>query len=159
MLSFLFADENPTNWGSIILIIVLIVAFIGLIWFSSYSQKKKQKQAAEMNNALKIGDRVKSIGGIVGVIVGIDEENGNFEIQTGSTTMVLDRNAVYPIAYFDAQNAKPAAKAAEKAEPAANAEDGTAAAESAEAPAEDAAGEQQEPAAEETAKEEEPKQE
>ena len=51
-----------------------------------------------MNNALKVGDRVKSIGGIVGVIVGVDEENGNFEIQTGTTTMVLDRNAVYPLA-------------------------------------------------------------
>ncbi len=150
MLSLLFAEENPTNWGSIILIVVLIVAFVGLIWFSSYSQKKKQKQAAEMNNALKVGDRVKSIGGIVGVIVGVDEENGNFEIQTGTTTMVLDRNAVYPLAYFDAQNAKPAGKAvpAEEPAPAEIPED------TAEQPAEETPAEEKKPESEDAPKEE-----
>ena len=150
MLSFLFAEENPTNWPSIILIVVLIVAFVGLIWFSSYSQKKKQKQAAEMNNALKVGDRVKSIGGIVGVIVGVDEENGNFEIQTGTTTMVLDRNAVYPLAYFDAQNAKPAGKAAPAEEPA----PAEAPAEIEEKPAEEASAEEAKPESEDAPKEE-----
>ena len=131
-------DETATDgatqgnsWTTWVIIGVLILAFVGMMFYSNYSRKKQQKQADDMNNALKIGDHVKSIGGIVGTIVGIDEENGNFEIQTGSTTMVIDRKAIYPISYFDSVNGTGGHRAAQTdAEPEAPAEPATPAPES-----------------------------
>ena len=74
--------------GSMMMPIVMLVAMLALSYFLLIRpQKKRDQQAAEMRNALKIGDVVTTIGGIIGIVTSIKEDMLVFE--TGS-----DRNKV-----------------------------------------------------------------
>ena len=76
-------NQGGMNWGSIAIMGVLIVAIIGLFIWQTISGKKKQKQAQEMVNTLKIGDRVKSIGCSCGFVAQINDAENTFVIETG----------------------------------------------------------------------------
>ena len=91
------ADEQPTNnWSSMIIIIVMIIVLLVMVVVSGRSQKKRQKQMQEMNLKLKAGDRIKSIGGIVGTIEKVTDQD-TFLIRTGEHIMEIDRQAVYAL--------------------------------------------------------------
>ena len=91
--------------GSIIIMVVLVVAIIGLFIWSSWSNKKKQKQAQEMLNELRVGDKVKTIGGICGYIVEINNNENTFVLKTGSENCwsyaKFDKQAIYQTAHVD----------------------------------------------------------
>ncbi|MBQ0040661.1 MAG: preprotein translocase subunit YajC [Clostridiales bacterium] len=54
--------------------ILLLVAFIALIYFMMIRpQKKKEKADNEMRESLKVGDEVMTIGGVVGKIIKITD--------------------------------------------------------------------------------------
>lgn len=90
---------NPV---SIILMIVLIVGIIGLFIWTSISNKKKRKQAEETLNSIKIGDRVKTIGGVCGFIVQINDDENTFVLETGleenKSYVKFDKQAIYQTA-------------------------------------------------------------
>ncbi len=54
--------------------IIMIVLMIGMFWWSSRSQKKRDKETQDMRDALQVGDEVTTIGGIIGKVVSIKEE-------------------------------------------------------------------------------------
>ena len=68
------------QWVPIIIIVVLLVAF--LIW-SFVSQRKKQKNYNDVINSVRPGNKVKTIGGIVGEGVEVDDEENKFVLRTG----------------------------------------------------------------------------
>ena len=94
--------EGGMNWGSIAIMGVLIVAIIGLFIWQTISGKKKQKQAQEMVNTLKIGDRVKTIGGICGFVAQINDAENTFVLETGleenKSYIKFDNGAIYQTA-------------------------------------------------------------
>jgi preprotein translocase subunit YajC len=47
-------------------------------------QNKKKKKEEKMRNSIQIGDEIVTIGGIVGKVVGIKEDNEAFIIETGT---------------------------------------------------------------------------
>ena len=105
----LLADEAPnggSNVGTIIIMIVLVVAIIGLFVWQSISGKKKQKEAQNMLNAMKIGDKIKTIGGVCGYLVEINEAENTIVIETGSENnksyLKFDRGAIYQTAPVNA---------------------------------------------------------
>lgn len=112
--------------GSIVIFVVLLVAIVGLFVWQSISGKKKQKEAQSMVNALKVGDRVKTIGGICGFVVEINNNENTFVLETGTddkkSFVKFDKGAIYQTAPAEgsANAAKQAAKEAAKvvAEPA-----------------------------------------
>ncbi len=53
---------------------VMIVGLIAMMWFSSRSQKKQEREINEMRDGLQVGDEITTIGGIIGKIVSIKEE-------------------------------------------------------------------------------------
>lgn len=66
--------------------IILMVVLVGVMYFMMIRpQKKRQKEEQEMRSSLEIGDDIITIGGIVGKVVTIREED--IVIETGS-----DRN-------------------------------------------------------------------
>ena len=75
-------------------IIVLIVFYFALM----YPQRKSQKKEDAMRSSIEIGDKITTIGGIVGVVVSSDEskaDNANIVIQTAdSTRITLKRGAI-----------------------------------------------------------------
>ena len=62
---------------------LIIVFFI----FSSRSQKKQEREVADMRNNLKVGDEITTIGGIIGKIISIKEET--VMIETGHDRMKI----------------------------------------------------------------------
>ena len=100
----LLAEEAPETDPTLSYIVmgVLIIAIIGLFVWSSISNKKKQKQAVEMVNSLKIGDRVKTIGGICGFVAQINDAENTFVLETGleenKCFVKFDKGAIYQTA-------------------------------------------------------------
>ena len=88
----------------IILIVVVVLLVIALIVLPMFTNKKRQKAIQELHNSISVGDTVKTVGGIVGKIVAINEINAvdkEFVLETGldgsKSTMVFDFNAIYQV--------------------------------------------------------------
>ena len=56
-------------------IILLVLMFVVMYFLIIRPQKKKDKQAAEMRNSLQVGDEVVTIGGIIGRVVVLKDED------------------------------------------------------------------------------------
>ena len=116
----LLEEGGSSGSSSVITIvfIVIIVAMIGLLVWQTISGKKKQKEAQNMLNQIKIGDRVKTIGGVCGFIVEINDAENTFVLETGTDAnksyVKFDKGAIYQTA--PAQGSAVAAKEEPKAE-------------------------------------------
>lgn len=60
--------------GMIISLLPMILIFVLLYWMMIRPQKKQQKKQAEMRAALKVGDKVVTIGGVCGKVAKIKDE-------------------------------------------------------------------------------------
>ena len=75
--------------------IILMVVLVAVMYFMMIRpQKKRQKEEQEMRSALEIGDEIITIGGIVGKVVTIREEDIVIETGADRTKMKLQRWAV-----------------------------------------------------------------
>lgn len=75
--------------------IILMIVMIGVMYFIMIRpQKKRQKEEQEMRNSLEIGDEIITIGGIVGRVVTIREEDIIIETGADRTKMKIQRWAV-----------------------------------------------------------------
>ena len=101
---------NAANIVFICVIVALLVAFF--VW-SFISNKKKQKNFNDTINAVKPGSKVKTIGGVCGEVVEIDDEENTFVLKTGTSDgsgvsyLKFDKQAIYQT------DAKPEPKAEE----------------------------------------------
>ena len=69
----------------------LVLIFV-VFWFMLIRpQRKKDKQVKEMLNNLKAGDRICTIGGIYGTIVGIKDDTVTLSVGRDNLTMVVVR--------------------------------------------------------------------
>lgn len=100
--NFLEGEQTGNNKLITIVFIVIIVAMIGLLIWQTISGKKKQKEAQNMLNQLKIGDRVKTIGGVCGFVVEINDAENTFVLETGTddnkSYVKFDKGAIYQTA-------------------------------------------------------------
>lgn len=116
MLSNLLAESSGgSNWGSIVFIVLIVAAFVAMMIFNSRSNKKRQQESQKMLDAIKPGSKVKTIGGICGVVVEVNPEENTFVLETGTEAsgksfIKFDKQAVYQT------DAVPAGTLAEKAD-------------------------------------------
>lgn len=88
----------------IALIAVVVVLLVALIVLPMITNKKRQKQVQDLHNSIRVGDTVKTVGGVVGTIVAINEISPverEFVLETGlegrKATMAFDFNAIYQV--------------------------------------------------------------
>lgn len=92
--------------------ILLLVAFIALIYFMMIRpQKKKEKADNEMREALKVGDEIMTIGGVIGKVIKISEKSVVITTGADKTKIEFIKTA---IASVRSSEAAAAAKKAEK---------------------------------------------
>lgn len=119
MLNLLADSGSGNKWLSTVFIILIVAAFVAMMIFNSRSQKKRQQESQKMLDAIKPGSKVKTIGGICGVVVEVNAEENTFVLETGTEAsgksyIKFDKQAVYQT---DAvADTKAAGKAEEKAE-------------------------------------------
>ena len=65
-------DAAASGTSMIIMMVVMIAVFY---FFLIRPENKKKKEANEMRNALKVGDNITTIGGVIGDIVSIKEDS------------------------------------------------------------------------------------
>ena len=66
--------------GSSFSMIIMLVVMVGVFYFLLIRpENKKRKKAEEMRNSLSVGDKITTIGGIVGKIVHIGNDLITFE--------------------------------------------------------------------------------
>ncbi|MDD5795340.1 MAG: preprotein translocase subunit YajC [Oscillospiraceae bacterium] len=72
------------NNGQMIMLIAIYAAiFAALYFFLIRPNSKKKKQEAELRNNLEIGDEITTIGGIMGRVIAIKDEEDAIVIETG----------------------------------------------------------------------------
>ena len=89
---------DPTS--TYIMMGLLVVAFIVMMVVNRRSQKKRQEETNKMLDAVKPGNKVKTIGGICGVVVEVNAEEATFVLETGTeksgkSYITFDRQAIY----------------------------------------------------------------
>ena len=98
----------------------IIVLFIVWMVFSGKKRKKQEQEAQDLINAVGPGNKVKTIGGICGIVVEVDKEENTFILETGSEAtgkcyIKFDKQAIYQTdAVVEAK--KPAEETAPEAE-------------------------------------------
>lgn len=79
------AASNNGNQSSMIFMILFYVAiFAALYFFLIRPNSKKKKEEAQLRNSLEIGDEITTIGGIMGRVVAIKDDEDAIIIETGS---------------------------------------------------------------------------
>ena len=98
-MNFICAENG--NASSIVIYVVLIVAMLALLIMPYFTQKKKSQEFAKMLEAMKVGDLVKTAGGIIGRITKITDK-GDIKtviLETGSKSeksyMEFDMAMIY----------------------------------------------------------------
>ncbi len=99
MNSFLCAED--TSAGTIIIYVVLILVLIAMLIMPYFSQRKKNKEFAQMLETIRVGDLVKTAGGIIGKVTKITDK-GDIKtviLETGSKNeksyMEFDMTMIY----------------------------------------------------------------
>lgn len=70
--------------GSWWIILIYVALFAALYFFLIRPNSKKKKAEEEMRKNIDVGDDVTTIGGIVGKIIAVKDEEDAFIIETGS---------------------------------------------------------------------------
>ncbi len=111
-------EANPL--AAALPMIFMVVLLVGMFVFTSRSNKKREKEAADMRDNLQVGDEVTTIGGIIGKVVSIKEETFVLETTKEKTHIRFLKGAIrsvdVKIADVIAAQAEAEKEAAEEAE-------------------------------------------
>lgn len=105
MIQFLSTEAATTGELIISLLpMVLIIVFMILIIY--IPQKRQDKKDAAMRNSIEIGDKVTTVGGIVGIVFAISEKDDTLVVETGSdrTKIRFRRSAISSVEKLDVGN-------------------------------------------------------
>ena len=113
MVHFLTAADGAAA-GSMMSTVVMMVAMLAIFYFMLIRpENKRKKEAEEMRSAVRKGDKITTIGGIVGTVVDVKESRIVIETGADQVRIELEKWAMSSNETA-AENAKAAeAKAAE----------------------------------------------
>ena len=85
-MNFLTANPAASGMGSTVFMLVMMVAIMYFVMIRP--ENKRKKEAEQMRAAVKKGDKVVTIGGIVGVVVDVKENK--FVMETGADQVRIE---------------------------------------------------------------------
>ena len=90
------AATGASSYSGIIVLVVMLVVFY---FFLIRPENKKKKKAEEMRNSLSVGDKITTIGGMVGKIVDVSGdlitfETGEDRVRIQVTKWAISTNSV-----------------------------------------------------------------
>lgn len=88
-------SQSPSAGGSPHLMIGLMLAVIVFIFMSSSGRKKERKRYEQMLNSLKRNDRIQTIGGVIGTVVEVRDNDVLVKVdENNNVKMRFNRQAV-----------------------------------------------------------------
>lgn len=115
MIQFL-STETATTGEMIISLLPMILILVFMFLIIYIPQKRQDKKDTAMRNSIEIGDKVTTIGGIVGIVFAISEKDDTLVVETGSdrTKIRFRRSAISGVEKLDVggdtKNGTPAKK-------------------------------------------------
>ena len=99
------ATGAGNSWSTWILFGMIAVLMVVMMIFNRRNQKKREEESKALLDSIRPGHKVKTIGGICGTVVEVNNEDNTFVLETGSETsgksyMRFDK---YAIAQTDAK--------------------------------------------------------
>jgi len=94
MFNLLTQNAGATGANQYSFLIIMVVMFAAMYFFTIRPQKKRQKEEQEMRNAVDVGDEITTIGGICGKVVTVKEDKLIIETGIDRTKMTITRWAV-----------------------------------------------------------------
>ena len=83
--------------GSTAFLLIMLVLMIGMFFLMSIPQRKREKKIKEMLDALKPGDRVRTIGGIYGTVTSVKDDVVTISVGPDKVRLVFARAAIATI--------------------------------------------------------------
>ena len=123
MLNFLTATTDTAGMTSPLIMMVLMIAIFYFMLIRP--ENKRKKEAEQMRSSVKTGDKITTIGGIIGTVVSVKDEKFVMETGADQVRIELAKWAISTNETAEAaakekakkdQEAKAKAKAAKKAE-------------------------------------------
>lgn len=86
---FNFLEATMNAGASMTSTIIMLVIMFAIFYFMLIRpENKRKKEAEQMRSNVKVGDRVTTIGGIVGVVVHVKDEK--FVLETGADQVRIE---------------------------------------------------------------------
>ena len=80
--------------GTLYPFVMMIIVFAFFYFFAIRPQKKREREVNAMRAALKVGDRVTTIGGIRGKVIKVNDEFVTIEVGNTRTRLEMTKWAV-----------------------------------------------------------------
>ena len=97
---------NPANGGMLSLALTLIL-MLRMMYYKIYRpQKKQEKKDAEMRANLEIGDKVVTIGGVIGRVVAIADDSILLETGKDRVKIRFTKSAIATVEKLNLDSAK-----------------------------------------------------
>ena len=113
MVNFLTATEAAP--GGMMSTVVMMVAMLGIFYFMLIRpENKRKKEAEQMRSSVRKGDKITTIGGVVGTVVDVKENNVVVETSADQVRIEFAKWAISSNETA-AENAKAEAKKAQEA--------------------------------------------
>ena len=120
-----FLTAAPAPAGGLMSTVIMLVMMLGIFYFMLIRpENKRKKEAEEMRSSVKTGDKIITIGGIIGNVVSVKDDRIVIETSADQVRMELAKwaistnetaNEAAKAEAKKAQEAKAKAKAAKKA--------------------------------------------
>ncbi len=88
------APESVGLLGTLISLLPMVLIFVIFYFMLIRPQRKKEKKVQDMLKALKVGDRVSTIGGIYGTITSIKDDTLELSIGREGVKLIFARWAI-----------------------------------------------------------------
>ena len=90
--------------GSVASFCVLILMFVVFYFILIRPQRKKEKELKEQMSKLSVGDRVTTIGGLVGFVANIKDDQVTISTSAANTLVTFTKSAIQTIVKRDQLN-------------------------------------------------------
>ena len=104
MIQFLSATGSASMTETLFTLLPMILIIVFMFILIYLPQKRQDKKDAAMRSSIEIGDKVSTIGGIVGIVCAISDKDDTLVIETGSdrTKIRFRRSAISGVEKLDA---------------------------------------------------------
>ena len=103
MIQFLSATGSASMTETLFTLLPMILIIVFMFILIYLPQKRQDKKDAAMRSSIEIGDKVSTIGGIVGLVCAIADKDDTIVLETGSdrTKIRFRRSAIASVEKLD----------------------------------------------------------
>ncbi len=94
ILQYCALNSQPGTGSMLGMIAPFVLLFVVMYFLMIRPQKKKEKKLKEQLDAMRVGDNVLTIGGIVGRIASMTENEVTIYTSVANTMMTFKKNAI-----------------------------------------------------------------